>query len=205
MRHDPPHAYVTGAITADEAARSFEAARRAADAVAEQLIAEEKRGAEAEARKKRAASARRHRRYLAKTAEKAAAAGAVDPLPTCPLPVYLRPGYMPPPQTPAALGEPSSSSLPAYLLPGYIPPVRQDPMPGPPPPCAEVDECAICMDERRSCAFYPCGHVCACRACSELLSTDAVAGGNDLLCPVCREKVVGFIQVVTVSTVGGSI
>ena len=39
------------------------------------------------------------------------------------------------------------------------------------------DECAICMDTRRSHCFVPCGHRCACEECAAKVS----------VCPICRQ------------------
>jgi len=43
----------------------------------------------------------------------------------------------------------------------------------------ETEECCICMDQRRSIVFLPCGHVCVCNSCSKDL----------IQCPLCRVQI----------------
>ena len=40
-------------------------------------------------------------------------------------------------------------------------------------------QCIVCEDRAPTCAFQPCGHICACESCSSLLKT----------CPMCRTKI----------------
>lgn len=47
----------------------------------------------------------------------------------------------------------------------------------------EREECGICFEAKRSCAFQPCIHLFACDVCSKLLDE----------CPCCRGKVEGRI------------
>jgi hypothetical protein len=49
-----------------------------------------------------------------------------------------------------------------------------------------VDEqslCVVCMDEPKTHAFVPCGHVCVCQGCG-----DQLLAIQPLVCPMCREN-----------------
>jgi hypothetical protein len=48
-----------------------------------------------------------------------------------------------------------------------------------------ADECAVCMDARRTDACLPCGHKCVCEECGRRL-----VGAP---CPVCRRPVSGMV------------
>jgi len=51
---------------------------------------------------------------------------------------------------------------------------------------AEAGEnlCMICYTQEQSCAFYSCGHVCACLECAERLET----------CPICKKRVIHVLK-----------
>ena len=49
--------------------------------------------------------------------------------------------------------------------------------------------CVVCTDEDASVACVPCGHVCACEACSGGLAA------HDRRCPVCRSNVERMMRV----------
>lgn len=51
----------------------------------------------------------------------------------------------------------------------------------------EEQRCIICMEKRKSGAFYKCGHNCCCMGCGKKFL------GKD--CPICREKVLDIIKV----------
>lgn len=46
------------------------------------------------------------------------------------------------------------------------------------------DLCMICYTHEQSCAFYSCGHVCACLECAERLKT----------CPICKKRVIDVLR-----------
>ena len=48
--------------------------------------------------------------------------------------------------------------------------------------------CIICMDSKRSHVFVPCGHVCACQACSYEVM------GRDSRCPICKQNAGQVVQ-----------
>jgi hypothetical protein len=56
------------------------------------------------------------------------------------------------------------------------------------PTCDDLDDdsnmCVVCLQEERTHAFVPCGHLCVCVECSVL--SHRQAGG--LKCPLCRKK-----------------
>lgn len=66
----------------------------------------------------------------------------------------------------------------AKAIPANVPPAA---LPGDPPP---QDRCLICMATAKSHAFVPCGHHCACEACSA-----AILYRGQATCPVCRARV----------------
>ncbi|XP_063725356.1 mitochondrial ubiquitin ligase activator of NFKB 1-like isoform X3 [Symsagittifera roscoffensis] len=45
--------------------------------------------------------------------------------------------------------------------------------------------CVICLEARRETFFVPCGHVCACTNCANLLTG---ASSNGRRCPICRQS-----------------
>ena len=59
-------------------------------------------------------------------------------------------------------------------------------------PPASIDEasCVVCLDEPKTHALVPCGHVCACEGCAKdkIMATDG-------LCPMCRTQSAQILQV----------
>jgi len=51
-------------------------------------------------------------------------------------------------------------------------------------------ECAICFSEKKCCAFVPCGHLCVCSNCAELIIEE-----TSPTCPICREPVESHFRV----------
>ncbi|KAI3410095.1 hypothetical protein GPALN_006457 [Globodera pallida] len=49
--------------------------------------------------------------------------------------------------------------------------------------------CAICFSEENTYAFIPCGHLCACKQCSNVIMED------DPNCPICRRHANGTIRI----------
>ena len=49
--------------------------------------------------------------------------------------------------------------------------------------------CIVCMDGKRTCAFFPCMHFSCCEACAKSLQQKK---GE---CPICRKKTTGFTKV----------
>lgn len=71
---------------------------------------------------------------------------------------------------------------------------KEDDKPAPPPPRKrrrtkkkekEDKSCVVCMANKRSVAFVPCGHVCCCPECARKLSKL----DTPLKCPECRGKI----------------
>ncbi len=64
--------------------------------------------------------------------------------------------------------------------------------------CPEIDssrdvvdgggECTVCMDQRATAVFTPCGHMCCCFTCAHRCAND---GG----CPICRGEVDNVVRV----------
>lgn len=54
-----------------------------------------------------------------------------------------------------------------------------------------LDECCVCLDNRKSHALLPCGHLCACEACAENLTRHGQP------CPVCRQRIERSVQIFT--------
>lgn len=50
---------------------------------------------------------------------------------------------------------------------------------------AQQSECCVCLDEKPSVAFVPCGHVCTCKNCSVTLN----------LCPLCKVAIVSILPI----------
>jgi hypothetical protein len=48
-------------------------------------------------------------------------------------------------------------------------------------------ECVVCMEARSCVVQLPCGHLCCCEACTELLVSRAPE------CPMCRSQVTGYV------------
>jgi hypothetical protein len=46
---------------------------------------------------------------------------------------------------------------------------------------SQPDECAVCLDEEPAVVLVPCGHLCLCRECTEVL--------RERKCPLCRAQV----------------
>lgn len=61
---------------------------------------------------------------------------------------------------------------------------------------AEDDDCKICFDAKRDTLATPCGHLCVCRECSDILIENAKQKRQRyVLCPVCRGSVKNFYPV----------
>tara|TARA_B100000073_G_C23716311_1_gene566074 strand:- start:1118 stop:1558 length:441 start_codon:yes stop_codon:yes gene_type:complete len=44
----------------------------------------------------------------------------------------------------------------------------------------ENEKCLICLENKKDCIFYPCGHYYCCDPCSKLIN----------ICPICRNNIV---------------
>ena len=72
----------------------------------------------------------------------------------------------------------------------------------PPPPLAATPgddtSCVVCCDQERTHALIPCGHLCLCTSCSEMI-VEASSSRSDypLRCPVCREPCETAMRVFT--------
>ncbi len=53
----------------------------------------------------------------------------------------------------------------------------------------DTDECCVCLSNRKSWIFIPCGHMCVCHDCA-----DDIRQSNSE-CPLCRQKAAGIFQV----------
>ncbi|KAJ8261068.1 hypothetical protein COCON_G00167910 [Conger conger] len=77
---------------------------------------------------------------------------------------------------------PSVPSAPAFTLSPPESPAPYDlamtPVPSP-DDSAGASECVVCMEMEPHTIFLPCGHVCCCQVCSEVLQT----------CPLCRSDI----------------
>eukprot|EP00929_Paragymnodinium_shiwhaense_P096967 TRINITY_DN58742_c0_g1_i1.p1 TRINITY_DN58742_c0_g1~~TRINITY_DN58742_c0_g1_i1.p1 ORF type:complete len:957 (-),score=226.41 TRINITY_DN58742_c0_g1_i1:67-2850(-) len=51
--------------------------------------------------------------------------------------------------------------------------------------------CVVCLDQEKTHAFVPCGHLCVCRSCADTL----VAQRPHSLCPVCRQVIQKELQI----------
>lgn len=49
-------------------------------------------------------------------------------------------------------------------------------------PFLESEKCCVCLSEKSSVMFLPCGHLCACISCSNALWE------NNKMCPICQQK-----------------
>jgi len=54
---------------------------------------------------------------------------------------------------------------------------------------AEGVECVICMDSARDSVVIPCGHLCVCHACGDVLQK-----GHEPKCPMCRASIEGIYK-----------
>ncbi len=52
----------------------------------------------------------------------------------------------------------------------------------------ENKECVVCMDDNRWIACVPCGHLCVCEKCKNVI---------DGKCPICQRKCVSFVKIYT--------
>lgn len=50
--------------------------------------------------------------------------------------------------------------------------------------------CAVCWDQEPDAVIVPCGHLCLCHVCAEL-----VTESGDGLCPVCRMSISQTIRI----------
>jgi len=67
------------------------------------------------------------------------------------------------------------------------------------PPCGgaavdENNECVVCMDAPRQCAFVPCGHMCVCKSCSDVIIK--MEGSSE--CPMCCGQVQSVLVIYNV-------
>merc|ERR1711879_148432 len=53
----------------------------------------------------------------------------------------------------------------------------------------EGGACAVCLEQPANAAVVPCGHMCACYACLEMLQI------SSSLCPICRGPVDSVIRI----------
>jgi len=53
----------------------------------------------------------------------------------------------------------------------------------------EWKACSICLENEKTYACIPCGHMCLCALCAEDLSKKKMHGQNITRCPICRLKV----------------
>ena len=53
------------------------------------------------------------------------------------------------------------------------------------PPISEDSQCVVCMNERKTHAFLPCGHKCVCASCAAKCQK----------CPICRADVTGIVKI----------
>ena len=53
----------------------------------------------------------------------------------------------------------------------------------------ETEECVVCWAAEVCIILQPCGHMCTCKACSQVFKSPAV------LCPMCRARVKGIVEV----------
>lgn len=53
----------------------------------------------------------------------------------------------------------------------------------------DVKECVICMDNKSTKVYLPCGHKCTCTACSKMLCNN----NNKKKCPLCRRFIIKVI------------
>lgn len=49
----------------------------------------------------------------------------------------------------------------------------------------QTHRCKVCLDKETACVFQPCGHLCACLDCAELLSS----------CPICRKPITRILRI----------
>lgn len=78
---------------------------------------------------------------------------------------------------------------------GLIGPLSGVPGPSPRPPSgeeppSEEECCVVCLSERKSHAFVPCGHRCVCESCCQSIMQSSGAS-----CPVCRGQVRAAMQI----------
>lgn len=61
-------------------------------------------------------------------------------------------------------------------------------------PSRSLTDCVICLDSKAEFLLNPCGHICLCGACSELLTAKKVPKKNRL-CPICRQVIISSIRI----------
>ena len=49
------------------------------------------------------------------------------------------------------------------------------------------NKCSVCLGDVRQVALQPCGHVCLCKDCAKVISSQ-----QDKKCPICRQKIRKF-------------
>jgi len=59
----------------------------------------------------------------------------------------------------------------------------------------ELKSCSICLENEKTYACMPCGHMCLCALCAEDLSKKGVNDQNITRCPICRLKVDNIIRI----------
>lgn len=62
-------------------------------------------------------------------------------------------------------------------------------------PLTANNECIICIQETRTHAFVPCGHMCICQTCAQ--RPEMYNKKKEILCPVCRKKSFIIMKVFT--------
>ena len=50
-------------------------------------------------------------------------------------------------------------------------------------------QCSICIVNKATVAFIPCGHVCCCPDCAKILAAKAKSQSKPMVCPLCKDKV----------------
>ena len=55
---------------------------------------------------------------------------------------------------------------------------------------AQEDECVVCMENKASHIFYPCGHLCVCSSCA-----DAIRDSETFDCPICGGNALDVLKV----------
>lgn len=81
----------------------------------------------------------------------------------------------PPPKTKASSGGKVTVSMPQFLM-------KTEANGSRPPKQVNLGKCEVCLTRPKTHVFVPCGHLCACAACSH----QAMQETN--MCPICRRK-----------------
>lgn len=59
----------------------------------------------------------------------------------------------------------------------------------------EEKACSICLENEKTHACIPCGHLCLCALCAEDLSKKGVKGQDNTKCPICRLEAANFSRI----------